>query len=141
MSIKSATPYLFFNGNAEKALQFYERTLGARTEGLMRYGEMPGGTGTCPPEDKQRVMHSVMLLGEAKVMVSDVPSSMPGPAGNNVNVVLEYDDLEAMTRSFEALAATGNVKMGLHDAFWGAKFGMLEDELGIDWMFVCPTKK
>lgn len=141
MPIKSATPYLFFNGTAEKALQFYERTLGARTEGLMRYGEMPGDSGTCAPEDKQRVMHSVMLLGEAKVMVSDVPFNVPEHAGDNVQVVLEYDDLDAMTRGFEALAATGNVAMGLHDAFWGARFGMLVDEFGIHWMFVCPTKK
>lgn len=140
MSIKQATPYLFFAGTAEQAVRLYERTLGAKTEGLMRYGDMPGGADKCQPEDLQRVMHAEVHLGGAMVMVSDVTSERPVPAGGQVNIVLEFDDVDEMTRRFEALAASGKVTMALHDTFWGAKFGALTDEVGIEWMFNCPTK-
>lgn len=38
--IKSATAYLFFNGNASEAVELYQRALGAKVEGLMRYGDV-----------------------------------------------------------------------------------------------------
>jgi PhnB protein len=86
------------------------------------------------------VIHALLRFDEAVVMVSDVPADMPATAGDNVQVNLDFDDVEDMTRKFDALAATGRVKMGLHDAFWGARFGMLVDEFGIHWMFHCATK-
>lgn len=58
-----------------------------------------------------------------------------------VNVLLEFDDFEEMTRSFESLAEGGEVTMALHDAFWGAKFGMCNDRFGVSWMLSCPLPK
>jgi PhnB protein len=31
--------------------------------------------------------------------------------------------------------------MDLHDAFWGAAFGMLTDRFGVQWMFHGPRTK
>jgi len=31
--------------------------------------------------------------------------------------------------------------MALQDTFWGAKFGMLTDALGVQWMFNCENRK
>ena len=31
--------------------------------------------------------------------------------------------------------------MAIHDAFWGAKFGMLTDAFGVRWMFNCQGHK
>jgi PhnB protein len=106
----------------------------------MRYGEVPASAGKVSPENKDRVIHALFRFDGAVVMVSDVPADMPATAGDNVQVNLDFDDVEDMTRKFDALAATGRVKMGLHDAFWGARFGMLVDEFGIHWMFHCATK-
>lgn len=137
MSIKSATPYLSFNGTAEAAVELYTRALGAEVEGgLMRYADMPGETGTCAPADKQRVMHASLRLGAAKLMLSDVPSSQPLPTDSNVSVCLEFDDVEELARKFEALADGGTIVMNIHDAFWGAKFGLVTDKFGISWMFI-----
>lgn len=139
MPITQATPYLFFPGTAEQALKLYERALGAEVEGLMRYTEMPDAERNCRPADLQRVMHSMVKIGAAQLMVSDVTSERPVPQGGQVEICLEFDDVEDMARRFEALAASGKVQMALHDTFWGARFGALTDEFGIHWMFNCPT--
>ncbi|HLT35729.1 MAG TPA: VOC family protein [Enhygromyxa sp.] len=136
MSIKQVTPYLSFNGTAEAAIALYTRALGAEVQGLLRYAEMPAEAGTCAPADKQRVMHACLRIGEAQLMLSDVPESQPVPTETNVNVCLELDDIDEMQRKFEALAAGGTVVMNIHDAFWGSKFGMLKDQFGVDWMFI-----
>jgi PhnB protein len=137
MSIKAATPYLSFNGTAEAAVELYTRALGAEVEGgLMRYAEMPAEAGTCAPEDKQRVMHACIRIGEARLMLSDVPRTQPVTSESNISVCLELDDVDEMARKFEALAAGGTIVMNIHDAFWGAKFGLLTDKFGINWMFI-----
>jgi PhnB protein len=33
------------------------------------------------------------------------------------------------------------VHLPLHDAFWGARFGMLTDQFGINWMFSYDRNK
>ncbi len=58
-------------------------------------------------------------------------------------VVLEQLNpyLNLMTKKFDALAVGGKVTYSLHDAFWGAKFGMLTDAFGIGWLFSCEQKR
>jgi PhnB protein len=45
-----------------------------------------------------------------------------------------------MQKAFDALAKGGSITMPLMDQFWGAKFGMLTDAYGINWMFNCEKK-
>jgi PhnB protein len=139
MAIKNLNPYLNFNGTAAKAIELYEKALGAKVESVMRFGEARGMD--VPPDSKDRVMHASLRLGDGVVMLSDTMPNMPPPAGNNVHVSLNCDDVVDMTKKFEALAAGGKVAMPLQDTFWGAKFGMLIDAFGIHWMFNCEAKK
>ena len=133
-------PYLLFNGDAAKAIELYEKTLGAKTEGVMRYGDGPGGD-KIPTKDKDLVMHAMLHVGGGIVMVSDSMPAQPVKVGNNVQVVLDFDDKDEMVGKFNALAATGKILMPLEDTFWGAHFGMLADAVGVNWMFNYNLKR
>ena len=139
MAIKNLNPYLNFDGTAAKALELYQRALGAKVMQVSRFGEAKGMD--VPPDAKDRVLHASIQLGEGYVMMSDTMPGMPAPTGNNVHVSLNCDDVADMERKFEALAAGGKVTMPLQDTFWGARFGMLTDAFGINWMFNCETRK
>ncbi len=119
MSIKQLNPYLSFNGTAAKAIQLYESALGGKTEGLMRFGDVPG----------------------MNVMISDTQPGMPVALEGNVHVCLDFDDVADMTKKFEALAVNGKVTLPPHDTFWGARFGMLTDAFGVRWMFNSQIEK
>ncbi|MCG5056102.1 MAG: glyoxalase/bleomycin resistance/extradiol dioxygenase family protein [Myxococcales bacterium] len=140
MAIKALNPYLNFNGSAEAAIRLYQSALGAELQGpLMRFGDMPAvpDTPTCAPEQKNHVMHSQLKVGGGVIMVSDTMRGGPMPPGGQVQVTLHFDDPVDMAQKFEALASGGTVTMPLGDTFWGAKFGMLTDAFGIQWMFNC----
>lgn len=139
MSITKLNPYLNFNGTAAKAIELYERALGAKVEDVKRFGEMPGDAPS--PDSKDRVMHAVLKLGDQVIMLSDGRSDMKIPTESNQHLCLDFDDADDMARKFEALAAGGKVTMPLADTFWGAKFGMLTDAYHIQWMFNCDAKK
>jgi PhnB protein len=140
MSIKKVNPYLNFNGTADKAIKLYESALGAKVETVMRFGEMPDAK--FGPDDKNRVMHAALQLGDGGVvMISDTMPDSPTTIGTNAYVALHFDDAAETASRFDALAAGGKVTMPLADTFWGAKFGMLTDAFGINWMFNCELKK
>lgn len=135
MANKKVIPYLFFSGTAEAAIEHYTRTLGAESEGVMRFADMPGEQHDRAPEDLQRVMHATIRIGATQLMISDVPHDRAASTTSNVELALEFDDPEDLARRFEALAVGGTVGCAIHDAFWGGKFGALTDKFGIRWMF------
>jgi PhnB protein len=139
MAIQKLNPYLNFDGTAAKAIALYEKALGAKAENVQRFGDVAGMN--VAPENKDRVMHAELHLGEGVVMISDGMPGVPVPSDSNTHVTLHFDDPADMGRRFEALAAGGKITMPMQDTFWGAKFGMVKDAYGISWMFNCDVKK
>ena len=127
-------PYIMFNGNCEEALKFYEKTLGGEIKDLMRFEGSPGENMS---EDKQKVMHSHFAVdGNVLFMASD--TGFGGAATTHsgmVHLSLNFTDAGHIQQVFAAMSDGGNVTMPLQDTFWGATFGMLTDQFGVNWMF------
>lgn len=99
------TPYLFFEGRCEEVLAFYHQALGAETTALMRYEEAPDTDGeSCPvsEENKRKIMHSSMRIGEATILASDGHCSGRA-AFQGVSLTLQPPDEAAARRMFTAL--------------------------------------
>lgn len=137
MTIQKLNPYLNFNGDAEKAIDLYRSALDATVEGdVMRFGDHGGGS----PDVAKRVLHAVLRIGSGVIMLSDPPPNVQIPPGGNQHVSLDFDDVQEMERRFHALSVGGKVSMPLQDTFWGARFGMLTDAHGINWIFNATKK-
>lgn len=129
--MKEMVTYLMFDGQARKAMEFYKRSLGGELH-MMTFGE--SGQSTSPSED--RIMHARLSGAGWKLMASD--AMMPGDpitGGNNFSIALTCESVEDQDRLFSALGEGGAVTMPLQDTFWGARFGTLKDQFGIEWMF------
>ncbi len=135
-------PYLLFSGNCEEALNFYKAAFGGEIEGLSRWSEMPKDSGgpAVTPETANRVMHASFKSPGVSFMASDAtPGKNYGEGPISLSVATS--DLAEAERVFNHLAAGGTVEMPMTDMFWGAKFGMLTDKFGIDWMVSCRTSQ
>lgn len=140
MAIRNLNPYLCFEGTAQKAIDLYTQALGAKVEGAMRYGDVPGNDQ--PAATKDLVMHAKLQIGGGVVMVSDArPGDRVATSGKQVQIALDFDDPKDMARKFDALSQGAKIEMPLQDMFWGAKFGMLTDAFGVSWMFNCDHKQ
>ena len=136
--------YLFFPGNCEEAVGFYQKALGAEVEMMMRYKESPEAPppGMVPPGFEDKIMHSSFRIGETTVMASDDCASVEGGFEGfslSITVPTEAD----ADRIFAALADGGQVKMPLAETFWSPRFGMLNDRFGVSWMIsvASPNQK
>jgi PhnB protein len=125
------TPYIIFNGNCEEALNFYTEALGGTVGQIMRYADAPENPMKMDP---QKIMHThFMLDGNLLFMASDGPTDAKD--SGMVSLSLSFTDAGRIQNVFAAMSDGGNVTMPLQDTFWGATFGMLQDQFGVNWMF------
>jgi PhnB protein len=123
--------YLYFDGNCKDALSYYQETFEGKVSELVHYGKSP-----MPVEEtyKERVMHAKLSFGEVIMMLSDAMPNQPVTFGSNLFMSLDFDSLEKMEEVFGKISQQGKVIMPLKDMFWGARFGMLTDKFGVNWM-------
>jgi PhnB protein len=128
-------PYLFFNGRAEEALNFYQRAVDAEVTTLMRFKDSPETSppGMVPNSWSNKVMHANVRIGDTQVMASDGCSDEP-VTFRGFSLSLAVTSEAQADRYFNALADGGKVDMALSKTFWSARFGMVTDRFGVAWM-------
>ena len=130
--MKGTTTYLNYDGNCREAMTFYGKCLEAEVF-LMPFSEAQCDF---PKGAEDRIVHARLPKSPAAVlMASDTLPGMPLQQGNNFSVSIECESLQEIERLFAAFGEKGKVIMPLQDMFWGARFGMLTDRFGIQWMF------
>ncbi|MCW5979925.1 MAG: VOC family protein [Bryobacteraceae bacterium] len=129
--MKDVNIYLVFDGACREAMTFYKNCLGGDLN-LFPFSEMPGGA---PEAAKDRIMHARLSKGSNVIMASDSMPGMPFQQGNNFSISVQCESVEETDRLFTALGERGKVTMPLQETFWAARFGMLTDRFGVNWMF------
>ena len=130
-------PYLFFDGRAEEALEFYKKALGAEVTMLLRFGDSPEppqkAEGCASPGAPEKIMHSEIRIGETTIMASDgYCAGKPEFKGFALSLAPKTD-AEAK-KLFDALTDGGQVVQPLMKTFFASSFGMVSDRFGVMWM-------
>ena len=135
--MKSANPYLNFNGNTEEAFTFYRSVFGGELAAVLRFRDFGDNTMGIAEADLDKIAHIALPLGGGTVlMATDSLESWPTPfeRGNNFYITLEPDSGEEADRLFTALANGGGVEMPLDRTEWAEKYGTCVDKFGVQWM-------
>jgi PhnB protein len=128
-------PYLFFDGRAEEAAEFYRSKLGAEVTMIMRNKDSPEKPppGTLPPGSENKVMHMALRFGDTTVLASD-GHCLGKPNFQGFALSLTVRDEAEAEKVFAALAEGGQVQMPLAKTFFSPSFGMVADRFGVPWM-------
>lgn len=136
-SVHSVTPHLICAGAAD-AIEFYKKAFGA-TE-MFR---LPAASG--------KLMHACISVNGSSIMLVDEDPMGTGNAaecgtlgpkslkGTPVSIHLIVDDADSFVE--RAAAAGARIIMPLEDAFWGDRFGMIEDPFGHRWSVATPQRQ
>lgn len=127
------SPYVFYSGTCEEAINHYQRILGGDVVMMSRYGDGPGSE-ELSADAKNLVMHARLVFEGQTLMASDAHPSMPNNGSHGFSLALNLADLDKAERVFNGLADGGSVTMPLQKTFWAERFGMLTDRYGIEWM-------
>ena len=134
--MKNVDFYLHFNGNGEKAMNFYRKVFGGEFISVQRYKDIPGSE-KMSDEDREKMVHISLKLSEGTVlMASDLVTKMDDKVvfGNNYHICLQASSEKEADKLFNSLSEGGKIEMPMNKTFWGAYFGMCADQFGILWM-------
>ena len=137
----AVTPYLFFDGRCEEALDFYKKTLGAEVGMLMRVKDSPEPppAGTYPPGSEDKIIHSSFRINGTTVMASD-GCAQGKPKFEGFALSVDAKDEATADRMFAALAEGGKAQMPLGETFFARRFGRVADRFGVGWMIIVEKR-
>ncbi|HEV3324054.1 MAG TPA: VOC family protein [Puia sp.] len=125
-------PYLNFNGQCREALTFYRECLDGELS-LQKVSESPMAA-RMPSGKGAHILHGALTRnGTVLLMGSDMIGNNLQP-GNSVNLCLNCTSDEEINTLFNRLSAGGQIKLPLHQSFWGATYAEVTDKFGISWM-------
>lgn len=143
-------PYVFFQGRAEEAIEFYKAKLGAKLTMLMRFKEGPppdkdqqcGPEGGPPPViDPEKIMHAEITIGDSTLLISDGRGDQSAKFDGFSLALYAKDDDEAK-KLYDAISSEGGVPfMPLIKTFFASSFGMAQDKFGVTWMVLAYAQK
>jgi len=130
---ESVIPHLVCEGCAA-AIEFYKKAFGAVEEFRM---SAPGG---------EKIMHAALRIGSSKLfLVDDFPEFCEGKSespktlkGTPVTLHRYVEDCDAAIA--KAVEAGAKVLMPAMDAFWGDRYGVIEDPFGHKWSLATHQK-
>lgn len=132
-------PYVFFYGRCEEALDFYKAAFGGNYQ-AQRNSDAPAEmTAQLDEAFKNKIMHASFTAPGVAFYASDGREAKTiDPDEGNVSLCLDAADAAEGDRVAKALADGGKTVMPLEAAFWGGRFGMVQDRFGIEWMITAP---
>ena len=127
-------PYIAFDGNGQDAIEYYCATLGGEIVMSMKFGDMPEQGDWITDQNRDRLAHATIRIGDMTIMASDTPGFEPHKGFEGVTLQVTCDTKDEAEGFFNKLAADGEVLMPFAKTFWSDGFGMLKDKFGVPWM-------
>lgn len=133
------SPYLYFAGNCEEAIAFYQQATGASLDFKMTWGDVPANDHQQPEKQNSpsaqkpaddKIMHALLHIGDGELQMSD---SAEAVNYTGFAVSLSSNDAEEGKRWFDNLSAGGKVTLEWEETFWALGFGTLIDKFGVPW--------
>ncbi|WP_316245806.1 VOC family protein [Paenibacillus tuaregi] len=127
------TPYLMLNGTAKEAVQFYQKVLGAEVVFIQTFGEGPEEfVNSLSSEEKGRIAHSVLKIGDSALYVGDVETRMAPVKGNQIMLCITTRDVKESQRLYELLQKEGGVvNQPLQSTYFSPSYGVVTDRFGV----------
>jgi PhnB protein len=121
--------YLFFPGNTEQAIAFYQQVFGGQVT-ITRRGDVdPTATSE---QEKNQVINALLIGGDITLRASDREDASADPQ-TRIELSLIGTDDARLRALFDGLADGGTVVTKLERQFWGDIFGSVIDKYGIGW--------
>ncbi|HHY73440.1 MAG TPA: VOC family protein [Bacillus bacterium] len=130
--MSKVTPFLMFQGNAEKAINYYTSLIeDSAIISIIRYGPNESGA-------EGTVMQAVFSIKGQEFMCIDSNVKHEFTFTPSFSIFVTCDTEEEIDRLYEKLIEGGQALMPLGDYQFSKKFGWIVDQFGVSWQFNLP---
>ena len=134
--MKTISPWINFNGNAEEAFNFYKPVFGGEFTKVIRFKDIASDEFPVSEEDAEKIMNITLTMGSTHSLIgNDVPAFM-GKVNENENrskIHIDTESKEEAKKIFAGLSGGGQVEVPVDDSAEEI-FAMFRDKYGIEWI-------
>ena len=134
--MKTISPWINFNGNAEEAFAFYQSIFGGEFTKVIRFKDIASDEFQVSEEDADKIMNITLTTGSTHSLIgNDVPEFM-GKVNENENrskIHIDTESKEEAKKIFVGLSGGGQVEVPVDDSAEEI-FAMFRDKYGIEWI-------
>ncbi|MGN6493132.1 MAG: VOC family protein [Agriterribacter sp.] len=135
--MRTANPWINFNGNAEEAFTFYRSVFGGEFTKIVRFKDLSGPGFQVAENEANKLLHISLPIGKHNVLIAnDVPEVMGrvNESENRSKISVSAESREEADKIFNGLSAGGEVEGPIGKSPWGTYAGMFRDKYGIEWI-------
>lgn len=129
--------YMYFEGNARDAVDFYSEVFEVKKNEIMTYGDQPTDSNVKMSESERKlIMHTDLVIDGTSLMFSDISTlmtSQPVTKGNAISLVISNDNKMYIKNIFDKLKIGGKVEMELEETFYSKLYGRVQDKFSNTW--------
>lgn len=129
--------YLYFNGNCEKAFDFYKSVFNKEFKFIGRYKDVPEvARQNFPHCADEHIMHiGLPISNETILMGADIidVNGQENSSSKYFSLYVNTDSKEEADRLFNSFSKEGEIKLPISEQFWGSYYGICLDKFGINW--------
>ncbi len=129
--------YMYFEGNAREAVDFYSEVFEVKKNKIMTYGDQPTDSNVKMSESERKlIMHTDLVIDGTSLMFSDISTSMtsqPVTKGNAISLVISNDNKTYIKNIFDKLKVDGKIEMELEETFYSKLYGRVQDKFSNTW--------
>lgn len=132
--MKSVTPFLMFQGNAEEAMNHYISIIeDSEITSIVRYGPNQSGA-------EGSVMHAAFSLKGQTFMCIDSNVKHDFTFTPSFSIYLTCESEAEIEKVYGALMDGGGAMMPLDNYGFSQKFGWIADKFGVSWQLNLPNE-
>lgn len=133
------SPFIYFYGRCQEALEFYKRALNGNYEIVQRN---PDDDPRVSPEARGKVSYARFWADGLTFAASDGGSVRDiGKDEGNISLSLAVPSSDEANRIYRSLVDGGEVVAPWGDAPWGGKFGIATDRFATQWIVTSPIDR
>jgi PhnB protein len=134
--MKTISPWINFNGNADEAFHFYQSVLGGEFTKIVRFKDVADDGVQIAEQDAEKIMQIILSIGDTHELIgNDVPEFMGkvNESENRSKIYLGVDSKEEAEKICTGLSVGGKMEVPI-DTSAAEVFAMFRDKYGIEWI-------
>ena len=135
--MRTANPWINFNGNAEEAFTFYRSVFGGEFTKIIRFKDLSGPGFQVAENEANKLLHISLPIGKHNVLIANDVREVMGRVNESENrskISVSAESREEADKIFNGLSAGGEVEGPIGESPWGTYAGMFRDKYGIEWI-------
>lgn len=127
-------PFITFQGQATRAIDFYEEVFGGTNKEIMHWGDSGSAISD---KMKDKVLHAKMIICGTEVMFSDTDPDFHAPEvfapSCFISLAVDFESEEKLRMAYDKLIENGVVLMEIGPQFFAKMYAWVQDEFGVTW--------